>query len=82
MRTIPLLITILVSSQKVKYSDSPETLLNNIDNAAEATLVGGTIPSDEGATVNIYVSAPYQENKNIYFAVQATSADGQSVRYA
>lgn len=74
------MFNVTATSQKVKYSESFENIISDIENAPEATLVYGNIPSNEGVFVNIYVSAPYQANKNIYFAVQTTTSDTKTVR--
>lgn len=72
---------LLATSQLVRYSENYTELLDATESANETQVVYGTLGDVEAGTfIFVYVAAPYNPGKNIYFAVEITVNDDQKVR--
>ncbi len=67
-------------SQVVKYSEDYDQLFDDFETAPTANIVYGSLENLEpGSSVFLYVSAPYNEGKNVYFVVVNTGKDNTKV---
>ena len=69
----------------MKYSEAENDLSSgNIDSADEAQFEYGSDLSvvAPGEPIFVYVSAPYNAGKNVFFAIQSTSSTGNVILWS
>lgn len=74
------IIFFIAVNQTVRYSEDYNELLDDFQNAPQATIVYGSLENTEaGASIFVYASTPYNQGINVYFVVETTGKDNLKV---